>query len=359
VPLAGNKGEWSETYALLSLVASGEIQIVDEDFRPTGSKMGLVAVERGLNSDMTSYRPDLKKGHVRVEGGGEHSLVDIAEIEESARTILIALQQGNGSTGIPEVETLLAKLRVAKLAASSLNKADLRIIVQDSKTTSRLDLPMSIKSMIGSPPSLLNASGATNFEIRFSCSEELESELLLLGRQPKKIIQKLIQEKIPLEILGPVNSAFRSNLMISDSVMPRLLGELLISYYSGSRSGLMELTDDLSIRDPLGFGDEDARRFYVSKVKTFLMDVALGMTPSARWNGRYSASGGYLVVKSNGELVCLYAADRDKFRDYLYLNARLETGDTKKHGFGQVLPHPDGGLKILLNLQVRFKNTIG
>lgn len=344
---------------LLSLIASGEVQIVDEEFRPTGSILGLVAVERGLNSDKTSYRPDLKKGNVRVEGGGEYSFVDVAEIEHSAKTILDVLQHGTGSAGIPEVETLLAKLRVAKLAASSQNKADLRIVVQDSKTTSRLDLPMSIKSMIGSPPSLLNASGATNFEVRFSCNESLESELLLLGRKPKKIIQRLVQEQIPLELVGPVNQIFRSNLMITESAMPYLLAELLISYYAGSRSNLLELVDDLAIRDPLGFGEEDARRFYTSKVKTFLMDVALGMTPSIRWNGGYSASGGYLVVKSNGELVCLYAADRDNFRDYLYLNARLETGDTKKHGFGQVLPHPDGGLKILLNLQVRFKNTIG
>ena len=353
--LTGNKGEWSETYALLSLFSAGAIQIVDEEFRPTGSTVGVVAVERGPLVDKTTYRLDPKKKHIRVEGGGVYTVVEISEIEAGAKRILEVLQGAGPKSGIPEVEVLLAKLRVARLAASSVNKSDIRIIVQDSRTTSRLDMPLSIKSMIGSPPSLLNASGATNFEFSFSCSKTLSDELVSLGRKPKAIIQRLIEEQIPLSGLGPINSTFNSNLMLSDSVMPRLLSELVVQYYSGSCSDLLELMNNISLEDPLQFGSENATRFYMTKMRTFLSDVALGMTPSSRWDGRYSASGGYLVVKANGDLVCLYAADRDKFRDYLLLNTRLETGDTKKHGFGFVESYPTDGFRILLNLQIRFK----
>jgi hypothetical protein len=356
--LTGNKGEWSETYALLSLVSAGVIQIVDEEFRPTGSTVGVVAVERGSLVDKTTYRIDHKKKYIRVEGGGEFTIVEISEIEAGAKRILEVLQGENPKSGIPEVEVLLARLRVTKLAASSINKSDVRIIVQDSKTTSRLDMPMSVKSMIGSPPSLLNASGATNFEYTFNCNEALKDELIALGRKPKAIVQRLIEERIPLSSLGPTNSTFNSNLMLSDSVMPRLLSELIVQYYSGSYGDLFELINDVSAADPLGFGFDNATRFYMTKMRTFLSDVALGMVPSIRWDGRYSASGGYLVLKPNGDLVCLYAADRDKFRDYLLLNTRLETGHTKKHGFGQVELHPKAGLRILLNLQIRFKALI-
>jgi hypothetical protein len=357
--LSGNKGEWSETYVLLNLMSSGVLQIVDEELRPTGNVMGLVAIERGSKSGLTTYRPQSKKGYVRIDGGGESILVKISDIEDCSRRILDGLTNGEIKQGIPEIEELLAKLRVAKLSAESSNKSDIRLIVQDSMTTSRLDLPMSIKSMIGSPPTLLNASGATNFEFRFNCREHLYEELESLGRKPKAVIQRLAQEEISLISSGPVNSMFNLNLRLSDSILPVLLSELVLQYYSGSRSDLLELINDLARRDPLGIGPTDADRFYTTKFRTLLSDVALGMKPSSRWDGRYVASGGYLVVKPSGEIVCLYAADRDKFRDYLLANTRLETADTKKHGFGKVERLESGGCRVLLNLQIRFKAYSG
>lgn len=353
--LTGNVGEWSEVYVLLSLIAAGSVQIVDEEFRPTGSTLGLVTVERGQTHVQTSYRPDAKRRRVRIEGGGELRFVDIDEIEDAARRILAVLQKGGGKSGIPEIEVLLAKLRVSKLAASSGSKSDIRLVVQDSKTSSRLDLPMSIKSLIGSPPSLLNASGATNFELAFACTDVLAEELLALGRAPKKIIQRAIGEGLVLESAEPVNTTFRSNSVLSDSAMPKILGELLLQYYSGSSSDMLKLISQLAERDPLAVGVDDSHRYYLNKMRNFLADVALGMTPSVRWDGRYSASGGYLVVKPSGDVVCLYAADRDNFRDYLLSHTRLETGDTKKHGFGEAVKGLDGMVRILLNLQIRFK----
>lgn len=352
---SGNVGEWSEVYVLLSLLERGSVQIVDEEFRPTGSTLGLVSVERGSGHGLYSYRPDRKTGCVAVVGGGEHMPVTLESVREGARQILEVLQTGTGKITVPEVEQMLAKMRISKLTASSSSKSDIRIIVQDSKTTSRLDLPMSIKSMIGKPPTLLNASGATNFKIEFRCGAGLRNELKSLGRSPKPVMKRLLDEGVVLDERGPVNEVFRSNLQLTDTEMPRLLSALVREFYSGSKKSLIDLVEVLALRDPLGLGDENAARFYTSKMRAFLADVALGMTPSIRWDGRYSASGGYLVARSNGDVVCLYAADRDKFRDYLLANTYLEIGHTSKHGFGQVEDGPDGMSHILLNLQVRFR----
>lgn len=58
-----------------------------------------------------------------------------------------------------------------------------------------------------------------------------------------------------------------------------------------------ELSKALAESNPLGFNKEDAERMYIYKLKHLLTSAALGMMPSKKWNGKYDANGGYLVVK--------------------------------------------------------------
>jgi type II restriction enzyme len=84
-----------------------------------------------------------------------------------------------------------------------------------------------------------------------------------------------------------------------------------------------------------------------------LTDIALGMMPSKVWTGELDATGGYLIVKDNGEILYYHIYNRNEFEDYLVVNTKLETASSTRHDFGTI--YSDGNeLLFKLNLQIRF-----
>lgn len=84
-----------------------------------------------------------------------------------------------------------------------------------------------------------------------------------------------------------------------------------------------------------------------------LTDIALGLMPSKVWSGTYDATGGYLVVKKNGQILCYHIYNRNDFENYLFFNTKLETASTSKYDFGE-LYEENGNIYFKLNLQIRF-----
>ena len=78
------------------------------------------------------------------------------------------------------------------------------------------------------------------------------------------------------------------------------------------------------------------------------------MTPSKVWNGIYDATGGYLIVKENGDVLCYHIYNRNQFEDYLFQNTKLETASSSRHDFGKIY-NENGKSYFKLNLQIRFK----
>ena len=93
--------------------------------------------------------------------------------------------------------------------------------------------------------------------------------------------------------------------------------------------------------------------FYEYKIKRFLTDVALGMMPSKVWTGQYDATGGYLIVKESGDILCYHIYNRNEFEDYLFNNTKLDTASSSRHDFGTVYKENEE-LYFKLNLQIRF-----
>lgn len=103
----------------------------------------------------------------------------------------------------------------------------------------------------------------------------------------------------------------------------------------------------------LQFDLSQGHPFYEYKIKNFLTDSALGMTPATKWTGQYVATGGIIIVKENGELVCYHIYNRNEFQNYLLNNTRLEQASTSRYDFGD-LYNQNGRTFLKLNLQVRF-----
>ena len=93
-----------------------------------------------------------------------------------------------------------------------------------------------------------------------------------------------------------------------------------------------ELTERIKVLNPLKIKDELINKhcFYESKVKQFLLALALGMRPARIYNGTDSAVEGMILVAGNGEILCYHQSQRQVFADFLYANSRLE-----KRGIGK------------------------
>ena len=76
--------------------------------------------------------------------------------------------------------------------------------------------------------------------------------------------------------------------------------------------------------------------------------------PGSVWTGQLDATGGYLVVKEDGEVLCYHIYNRNEFEDYLIRNTKLETASSSRHDFGKI--YKIGGQSYFkLNLQIRLE----
>jgi hypothetical protein len=219
-------------------------------------------------------------------------------------------------------------------------------------------LGFSIKSQLGNPSTLLNAGKTTNFVYKINDISLNENEINEINAvdTKNKIKDRIeaIKQKGGLFIFqNTEQKIFSNNLTLIDSLMPKIIGTIVFDFYSSNRSKLNDLVERVHNINPLNFDTSNNHKFYSYKVKRFLTDIALGMMPSKVWTGEYDATGGYLIVKEDGEVLCYHIYNKNEFENYLINNTKLDTGSSTRHNFGTVYKE-NGNLYFKLNLQIRF-----
>lgn len=353
--LNANKGEWSEFYAFLKILSDGILYSGDEKLAlipDSFLKILRVIRKEGDKNIFYLIRKDENKIIIEInqEIVGEISLY---EITTKLSTILEKIKKGPISKGtfpIPEAKVIMKELKCSKMKSPSLKKEDIKLEIDEERTKTNAIREFSIKSKIGAMPTLLNASGATNFEF-----EIIEGKLNLPEGKKKSLIalDKKISISEELRFIRISNNNFEKNLMMIDSQMPEILATMVKGYYSGFGVSISDLTQYITQVDPLKLDGHES--FYIYKIQEFLLAVALKMQPNKLWNGFDEIQGGYIVVKENGELACYHVYDRNKFKNFLFVNTKLETPSTTRHKFGEIYKI-DEKKYIKLNLQIRFKN---
>ena len=220
------------------------------------------------------------------------------------------------------------------------------------------ELGFSIKSQLGSPSTLLNAGKTTNFIYALNFVNLTKNEMDLINSidTKSKIMDRIaiLQNKgATFEFVKTERKIFSNNLVLIDSLLPEILSQIVFDFYSSGFSHVTDLVHLTAQKNPLKFDTENEHKFYEYKIKRFLTDVALGMMPSQVWTGKYDATGGYLIVKENGDVLCYHIYNRNEFEDYLLNNTKLDTASSSRHGFGEVYVENEQ-LFFKLNLQIRF-----
>lgn len=356
--ITGNKGEWSEIYALFKLLGDKELFLGDKDIeRLEGLVYPIIKILRTENNGNFEY--SIRDEIILVSGNEEILKIPIFEFKDKARFLLKAIKQNHERTfSVPGIEEFMKSINCISLKASSSAKTDITIVVHDQRTNQQPTLGFSIKSQLGSPSTLLNAGKTTNFIYKIVDTNltEIEIEKINSISSRSKIMDRIVQVQSKggkFEFVRTERKIFSNNLVLIDSLLPEILSQIVFNFYSSEFSHLTDLVNTTAEKNPLGFDIENEHKFYEYKIKRFLTDVALGMMPSQVWTGIYDATGGYLIVKENGEILCYHIYNRNEFEDYLLNNTKLDTASSSRHGFGEIYK-TDEELYFNLNLQIRF-----
>ncbi|MDR2962600.1 MAG: HpaII family restriction endonuclease [Bacteroidales bacterium] len=79
--------------------------------------------------------------------------------------------------------------------------------------------------------------------------------------------------------------------------------------------------------------------FSTYKIKHFLTDTALGMTAGTLWRGHFNVTGGYLVVKEDGDVLCYHIYNWNDFQEYLFNHTKIDSPDSSPNrcDYGRIL----------------------
>ena len=356
--LSGNKGEWSEIYVFLKLLATGRLNAADENLDAIANAYyPIIKILREQNNSSFEYHLDSAIKIIDANNKEELLTIPISEFVQQAETLFNLLKKAKGrSFSFPEINEFLDKVKVTNLAANSRDKSDINIVVHDLNTGLKPKLGFSIKSMLGKNSTLFNAGNTTNFIYELKTDQKIDViQINSIDEQPK-ILNRLKALEIRPTFSHIQSSTLELNLRLIDSDLPEILAEMLVLKYS--TSGLSLFNDTIQLlkkSNPLNFDMSQNHPFYEYKLKNFLTDSALGMTPATKWEGKYDATGGIIVVKQDGDIVCYHIYNRDEFQKYLVNNTRFEQASTSRYNFGSVYEE-DGRYFIKLNLQIRFTN---
>jgi HpaII restriction endonuclease len=356
--ITGNKGEWSEIYTLFKLLGeknlyAGDANLnkIEELFYPI---IKIIRIENDSN-----FEYEINGDLVIISGGTEQLRIPVNTFLLKSAELLAEIKGLSGTFSIPEIETFMKSIKCHTLKAKSTSKTDIKIVIHDQRINQTAELGFSIKSQLGGEATLLNAGKTTNFIFQLIDFKPTKEEIETINEIDSKSKIKDRIEAIKakgghLKFVKLEQDIFKNNLVLIDSLLPNIIAEILNTFFTTNLSSTKDLTENINASNPINYDIQFSHSFYEYKMKRFLTDIALGMTPAKVWTGVYDATGGYLIVKENGEVLCYHIYNRNQFENYLFANTKLETASSTRHEFGKIY-EKDGQVYFKLNLQIRFK----
>ena len=356
----GNKGEWSELYVLFKLLGEKRMHSADRQLNRLETYYPILNIIRNELERHLEYTID-SDIVIITENGNEVSRINVDEFLKNAKELFshISLKQDKkASFEIPSIDIFLRKIHCEKIKAKSNDKADIHIVIHDYHTGMNPKLGFSIKSEAGSNPTLLNASQATIFTFEL-ISENINDDVIneinsIVGnRKIQDRVNAIYNKGIDIKLSGLKNRTFKNNLRLIDSCLPEIIASMMLDCYHKRNMAIDMAVERINESNPLGYDMSDDHNYYGYKIKSLMVCSALGMLPATTWNGKYDATGGYIVVKNDGDVICFHIYDRNSLEDYLFYNTKFETPDIKRYNLGKIYKLNDK-YYFDLGLQIRF-----
>ncbi len=265
--ITGNKGEWSEIYALFKLLGDKQLFLGNKDIEKLeGLVYPIIKILRTENNGKFEY--SIKDEIILISGNEEVVKIPISEFKVKALYLLNAIKENKERTfSVPEIEVFMHSINCISLKASSSSKTDITIVVHDQRTNQQPTLGFSIKSQLGSPSTLLNAGKTTNFiykinGVKLSANEIQEINSIATRSKIMDRIVKVHKNGGKFVFEKTEKSIFSNNLVLIDSLLPEILSEIVFDFYSTKLSHLEDLVKKISEKNPLDFDVENDHKFY-------------------------------------------------------------------------------------------------
>jgi len=362
--LKGNKGEWSELYTFFKLLHDGILFSADEKLNKTKSSLDVNSIFR----DDTGKELEFKRS--------ANNLIDIIDVVTNttimsfnyneAKTLACELLneinklKGNSNTIQLSTEQKIKKYHISQVKTKSQDKGDIRMLVYDSVHGFTSEQHFSIKSFLGSDPTLFNANKTTNiiFQITdksgnsiskndFTTVNQIKSRFKYIDR-----VQKIQSLGYEIEFDSYEDSTFKLNLQLIDSDLPKMLAYVVLDKYVSKITKIPDIINKLNRTNPLKYDLSQGHNFYEYRLINFLVEAALGMTSKKVWTGQYAVIGGLIIVKTNADIVCYHLVDFNKFKQYLKNTCKLDNPSGSKMGYGEVYYENN---KSYIKLNFQFK----
>lgn len=374
-----NRGEWSEIWAVLAILAKGRIStlaVSDGLISETGSSVLVHALRTGRSGQMIDYvlERDAQGQPSQLlirEAGTDRNLTDPVphdkvqeNFEDFERDLMQAQKAASGTFSVKGAEELFEKYLFGSGKSPSSLKQDceLSLVALDGREEEMRGF--SIKSYTGNPPTLFNASQSASFSYRLAgqTTADAKQQVNAVKKEGKSWVIARVNVLNELHAftadVTADNPIFAKNLSLLDSNMAKVIGHLLrIGRSSAVNSGSLKESLELLVReDPLGLGSVFAETYYRFRVRHFLRAAALGMTPAKPWDGNEDAEGGMLIVSNDRKLFCLLAG-KSEFERYLIETTFFDTPSTSRlPGYAEILEDGEGVVTFKLHLQIRERD---
>lgn len=351
-----NKGEWTEIYTFLKLLRERHIALADKNLRIKADNSGFkVNKVSTLNIQEDCFIKDEYKIRVKSKNNPHENIVDISHIltPETLSEIAASIKAGSGTFQIPACDIIQNKLGISIIKGGNSNqKADILLDIENNDFCS-FNEGFGIKSYLGSKPTLLNASGNTNFvyEIQGLDAKYIdEINSIVSGQKLKSRINKIHELGGSFEFSHVESEALQYNLQVLDSSLPEIISKMLLQFYLNRDSKLKNNLSNIAENNLISNTDLNALEI---KVKRLLVAILLGFFAGKKWDGKYSAKG-TIIVKDDGSQVAFHIVDLNELEDYLYENISFDTPSMTRHRFGSVIIETNKKLYFKLNMQLRF-----
>lgn len=359
-----NKGEWSEPYVFLRLAGSATLTAADAQLRSTnvvypilkifGNRTNTANWTYILTDSLSPNYPESGTVEIVDESSSETIVIPALEFTRHADLLLNEIRRERPATQrtfpVPQVWRFLEQVRYKE---PSKKKSDIRVVLHDIASGRQPELGFSIKSYLGSKPTLFNASQSTRLKFRImgQITEDDRTEINAI-QGPKTRVRQVL-DRADLVFEAPTNAVFERNLRVIDSKLPELLSEMVLQCFMNPPiSSITAIVEYLAENDPLAVGASPAA-FYEYKVKAMLTDMALGMTATDPWGGIYAATGGFIIVDNSGDVLCFHIYNRNDFQDLLFRTTKIDTPDDRTDY--AIIMREGNDYQINLNFQIRFK----
>lgn len=356
-----NKGEWSELYVFLKLLGEGVLHPANSDMEMLEDiYYPIVSIVSHIGNNISNVYETCSDGKITIKDGHYKTIsrVDAHKFLHFAGSLLKRIQNSAGRSFSvdEEIERFINEIRYTKIKSPSKDKRDITVVLHDVKTLKNVEMGFSIKSMLGSPSTLLNPESSTNFIYLVTGKQMSDQEIAEVNgintkSKIKDRINSIVKRGGKLEFVDIDSANFYSNLQMIDSRFPDIVSEYLLQEYLGNDRTVKALTRTIEKLNPCGVKNPGS--FYEYKIKDLLTAAALGMTPSKPWNGVYDATGGYIVVNEDGDLFCFHVFNRNEFREYLFKTTKLDGPSSSRFQYGSLFKYGTGTY-FKLNLQIRF-----